>query len=95
MDFTNLNEACPEDSFSMPRIDQMVEVIAGHELLTFMDAYSGYNQIPMFHCIHHRSQTLLLQIHAFRFEECRGDITKVGVQDLRGAIESLDGSLHQ
>ena len=26
----------------------MVDATAGHELLNFMDAYSGYNQIPMF-----------------------------------------------
>ena len=49
MDFTNLNEACPKDSFPVPWIDQMVDATAGHELLSFMDAYSGYNQIPMFH----------------------------------------------
>ena len=33
----------------MPRIDQIVEATAGHELLSFMDAYSGYNLIPMFY----------------------------------------------
>ena len=49
VDFTNLNEAYPRDSFPVPRIDQMVDAIAGHELLNLMDAYSGYNQIPMFH----------------------------------------------
>ena len=48
MDFTNLYEACLKDSFPVPRIDQMVDATAGHELLSFMDAYSGYNQIPMF-----------------------------------------------
>ena len=48
MDFTNLNKACPKDSFPVPRIDQMIDATAGHELLSFMDAYSGYNQIPMF-----------------------------------------------
>ena len=48
MDFTNLNEACPKDSFLVPRIDQMLDATAGHELLSFIDAYSGYNQNPMF-----------------------------------------------
>jgi len=43
IDFTNLNEACPKDSYPLPRIDQPVEVTAGHELLSFMDTYSGYN----------------------------------------------------
>ena len=41
VDFTNLNEACPNDSFPVPRIDQMVDVTTSHELLSFMDAYSG------------------------------------------------------
>ena len=45
VDFTNLNRACPKDSFPLPRIYQLVDSIAGHELLTFMDAFSGYNQI--------------------------------------------------
>ena len=48
IDFTNLNKACPKDSFPLPRIDQLVDATAGHALLSFMDAYSGYNQIPMY-----------------------------------------------
>ena len=47
MDFTDLNKACPKDSFPLPRIDQLVDATSGHALLSFMDAYSGYNQIPM------------------------------------------------
>ncbi|KAL5552902.1 hypothetical protein UlMin_040303 [Ulmus minor] len=47
VDFTDLNKACPKDSFPLPRIDQLVDATAGHELLSFMDAYSGYNQIRM------------------------------------------------
>ena len=47
VDFTDLNRACSKDSFPLPRIDQLVDSIAGHKLLTFMDAFSGYNQIKM------------------------------------------------
>jgi hypothetical protein len=47
VDFTNLNKACPKDSFLLPRIDLLVDSTSGHELLTFMDAFSGYNQIHM------------------------------------------------
>ena len=36
-----------KDSYPLPRIDQLVEATAGHELLSFMDTYSGYNQIKM------------------------------------------------
>jgi hypothetical protein len=45
VDFTDLNKACPKDSYPLPRIDQLVDSIAGHKLLSFMDAFSGYNQI--------------------------------------------------
>ena len=47
MDFTDLNKACPKDSFPLPRIDQLVDATSGHALLSFMDAYSRYNQILM------------------------------------------------
>ena len=47
VDFIDLNIVCPKDSFPFPRIDQLVDVTSGHALLSFMDAYSGYNQIPM------------------------------------------------
>jgi len=43
IDFTNLNEACPKDSYP----PQLVEEMAGHEHLSFMDVNSGYNQIKM------------------------------------------------
>ena len=43
VDFTNLNKACPKDSYPLPRIDQLVDSTAGHQLLSFMDAFSSYN----------------------------------------------------
>lgn len=48
VDYTNLNDACPKDSFPLPRIDQIVDATAGHEMLSFLDAFSGYHQIPMY-----------------------------------------------
>ena len=47
VDFTDLNKACPKDSYPLLRIDQLVDSTAGHQLLNFMDAFSGYNQIKM------------------------------------------------
>jgi hypothetical protein len=46
VDYTSLNKACPKDPFPLPRIDQVVDLIAGCELLSFLHAYSGYHQIP-------------------------------------------------
>ncbi|XP_019052151.1 PREDICTED: uncharacterized protein LOC109114258 [Nelumbo nucifera] len=45
--FTDLNRVCPKDSFPLPRIDHLINAIVGYELLNFMDAFSGYNQIKM------------------------------------------------
>jgi hypothetical protein len=47
VDFTGLNKACPKESFPLPRINLSVDSMSGHELLSFMDAFSGYNQIYM------------------------------------------------
>ena len=47
IDLTDINKACPKDSFPLPRIDLIVDATEGHELLSFMDAFSGYNQIIM------------------------------------------------
>jgi len=47
VDYTNLNKAYLKDHFSLPRIDQIVDSTAGCEILSFLDAYSGYHQIAM------------------------------------------------
>ena len=47
MDYTDLNEACPKDSFPLPQIDQIVDVSTKHGMLSFLEAFSGYHQIPM------------------------------------------------
>ena len=47
VDFTDLNKACPKDSFLLPRIDQLIDSTTGHKLLTFMDTFSRYNHIKM------------------------------------------------
>ena len=48
IDYTDLNDPCPKDSFPLPRIDKIVDVSAGHGMLSFLDAFSSYHQIPMY-----------------------------------------------
>jgi hypothetical protein len=43
VDFTNLNKACPKDNYPFPWIDLLIDSTSRHELLSFMDAFSGYN----------------------------------------------------
>jgi hypothetical protein len=47
IDYTNLNKACPKDPYPLPRIDQIVDSTSGCDLLSFIDAYSGFHQIKM------------------------------------------------
>ncbi|KAM2262967.1 hypothetical protein ACFXTI_044344 [Malus domestica] len=47
VDYNDLNKGCPNNSFPLLLIDRLIDSTAGCELLSFMDAYSGYNQILM------------------------------------------------
>ena len=47
VDFTNLNKACPKDSFPIPRIDQLMDATIGRPWMSFLDAFQGYHQIPL------------------------------------------------
>jgi hypothetical protein len=47
VDYTSLNKHCPKDHFPLPRIDYIVDSTASSRRLSFLDAYSGYNQIHM------------------------------------------------
>jgi hypothetical protein len=47
IDYTTLNKACPKDPYPLPRIDQIVDSTSRCDLLSFLDAYSGFHQIQM------------------------------------------------
>jgi len=47
IDYTDLNKHCPKDPFGLPRIDQVIDSMAGCVLLSFLDCYSGYHQIAL------------------------------------------------
>ena len=47
IDFTDHNKASSKDPFPLSRIDQIVDSTSGCDLLSFLDAYSGYHQIFM------------------------------------------------
>ena len=48
VDYTDLNDACPKHIFPLPLIDQIVDVSAGHGMLSFLDAFLRYHQIPIY-----------------------------------------------
>jgi hypothetical protein len=47
IDYTSLNKACLKDPFPLPQIFQIMDSISGCDLLCFLDAYSGFYQIPL------------------------------------------------
>ena len=70
VDFQDLNKASPKDDFPLLHIDILVDNIAGHVLLSFMDGFSGYNQVKMAledmeqNFVHYSMGDILLQGHA-------------------------------
>ncbi|XP_039036556.1 uncharacterized protein LOC120173457 [Hibiscus syriacus] len=47
VDYRDLNKASPKDNFPLPHIDTLVDNNAGHSWFSFMNGFSGYNQIKM------------------------------------------------
>ena len=47
MDFRDLNKACPKDAFPLPIPDILLDNVVGCQMFSFMDGFSGYNQIHM------------------------------------------------
>ncbi|MCO5573038.1 hypothetical protein L7F22_026803 [Adiantum nelumboides] len=47
VDYRKLNAATIPDSFPLPFLDSILEDVAGHEMYSFLDGFSGYNQICM------------------------------------------------
>ena len=45
IDFRNLNKASLKDNFPLPTMEQILQSVAGSELMSFLDGFSGYNQV--------------------------------------------------
>ena len=69
VDYTDLNEACSKDSFPLPRIDHIINASAEHGILSSLDAFSRYHQIPMHPPYAEKTafitRAILLQCNAF------------------------------
>ena len=83
VDYTDLNEACPKESFLFPRIDQIVDVSAGQRILSFLDAFSRYHQIPM-----HppdAEKTTFIALHRLYYY----DVMPFGLKNVRATYQRL------
>ncbi|RVW83151.1 Transposon Ty3-I Gag-Pol polyprotein [Vitis vinifera] len=98
VDYINLNNACPKDSFPLPRIDQIVDSTAGQGILSFLDAFFGYHQIPMAPA--DEEKTVFITLHGLYcykvmpFQDPRGTCPPLArslplLKELRHEIESV------
>nr|KYP60435.1 Transposon Ty3-I Gag-Pol polyprotein [Cajanus cajan] len=62
VDYTDLKKACPKDAYPLPSIDRLVDGASSHALLSFLDAYSRYNQIMMY--LSNEDHTTFITDHA-------------------------------
>ena len=88
IDFRDLNKATPKDDYPLPNIDLLIDSTAGHAMFSFMDGYSGYNQIKLAArdqsktSFYHALGYLLLYSHAVWTQECRGNLSEGYGSDL-------------
>jgi hypothetical protein len=47
VDYRELHKATQKDHFPLPFIDQVVDTMAENKLFSFLDSFSGYNQIQI------------------------------------------------
>jgi hypothetical protein len=100
VDYMSLNKHCPKDPFPLPRIDQIIDSIAGCERLSFLDAYSGYNQIKLKkrrrgkNSFHNTLRRVLLPSHAFRPKKRRSNLSEDDAKLPRKSNRTKHSSLY-
>jgi len=47
VDYQKLKAQTKKDPFMLPFLDSVLDSIVGHEMYSFMDGYSNYNQVKM------------------------------------------------
>jgi hypothetical protein len=77
VDYKILNKACQKDPFPLPRIDQVVDLTTGCELLSFPDAYSGYNLMPLPE-VDHLTTMFITPFTCFCYEKMSFGLKNVG-----------------
>jgi len=77
VNYTNLNKACPKDSYPLPTIDRLADGAARHNILSFLDAFSRYNQIQM-HLRAKEKTTFRTDSDNFCYEVMQSGLKNVG-----------------
>jgi hypothetical protein len=55
VDYRDLNKSYPKDNYPTPFIDQIIDNCSGSIIFSFMDGFSGYNQIEILPANQHKT----------------------------------------
>ena len=77
IDFRDLNKACPKDNFPTQHIDQIIDNCAESVIFSFMDGFSGYNQIDILPTDQH-NKTFIFPWGTFAYRKLPFGLKNVG-----------------
>ena len=77
IDFRDLNRACPKDNYPTPYINQIIDKCAGSVIFSFMDGFSGYNQIEILPFDQHKTE-FIFPWGTFAFKKLPFGLQNVG-----------------
>ena len=77
INFRDLNKACPKDNFPTLHIDQIIDNCAGRVIFSFMDGFSGHNQIEILPTDQHKT-TFICPWETFVYRKLPFDLKNAG-----------------
>lgn len=94
VDYRDLNKASPKDDFPLPHIDVLVDNAARSYRYSFMDGYSGYNQIPM-HPEDKEKTTFITQWGTFCYKVMPFGLKNAGATYQRAMVVLFHDMMHK
>jgi hypothetical protein len=93
MDFRDLNKAYPKDNFPTPFIDHILDECVGSEVFSFMDGFSGYNQIQIKPKDQHK-MTFIFPWGTFAYQKISFGLKNIGATFQRAMTFSFHDLKH-
>ncbi|GAU48362.1 hypothetical protein TSUD_282430 [Trifolium subterraneum] len=94
VDYRDLNRASPKDDFPLPHIDVLVDSTTKSKVFSFMDGFSGYNQIKM--AVEDREKTAFITPWGtFCYKVMPFGLTNAGATYQRGMTTLFHDMMHK
>ena len=93
-DFRDINNACPKDDFPLLNIDMIVDSIASHNMLSFMDGSFGYNQI-LINLVDQHKTTFTTPWGNFCWKVMPFGLTNAGATYQRAVVSMFHNHIHK